>query len=195
MLTEINICNIALARLGDIGNVANIDPPEGGAQAEHCSNFYPLARNTLLVMHDWTFARKQLDLAMVTPVSDSYFYSFAKPLDMLTLRDVRADNKSVPFSMISNDQGQFILANEKSVQGIYTCEVVDPTFFSPLFVEALTWQLASMLAGVIMKGDSGAQEAKRCAAYAQQYMQQAMVFDANQQRLVLMHVPEWVGAR
>lgn len=195
MLTEINICNIALARLGDMGNVANIDPPEGGAQAERCSIFYPLARNTLLALHDWSFARKQLDLAMVAPVSDAYLYSFAKPLDMLTLHDVRAGGVSIPFSMVSTAQGQFILANAKTVQGVYTCEAIDPTFFSPLFTEALTWQLASMLAGPILKGDVGAQEAKRCAAYAQQYMQQAMMFDANQQRLEVKHVPDWLGSR
>ena len=53
MASEIAICNLALSHLGDAANIASIDPPEGSAQAEHCATFYPIARDSLLEMHDW----------------------------------------------------------------------------------------------------------------------------------------------
>ena len=40
MASEVEICNLALARLGDAATVVSIDPPEGSAQAEHCAMFY-----------------------------------------------------------------------------------------------------------------------------------------------------------
>ena len=36
MASDVQICNIALAHLGDTATVASINPPEGSAQAEHC---------------------------------------------------------------------------------------------------------------------------------------------------------------
>ena len=60
MSSEIDICNLALARLGDDATVASIDPPEGSAQAEQCARFYSIARDTMLEMHDWRFATKRV---------------------------------------------------------------------------------------------------------------------------------------
>ncbi len=50
MPSVVDLCNLALAYLGDDATVASIDPPEGSAQAEHCQRFYPIARDTLLQM-------------------------------------------------------------------------------------------------------------------------------------------------
>ena len=56
MATEVDICNLALAHLGDDATIASINPPEGSAQAEKAARFYPIARNTLLELHSWNFA-------------------------------------------------------------------------------------------------------------------------------------------
>ena len=63
MASPVDICNTALAYLGDVANVVSIDPAEGSAQAEHCARFYPLARDALLEMHDWGFATRRVALA------------------------------------------------------------------------------------------------------------------------------------
>ena len=60
MASEVEICNLALARLGDAATVVSIDPPEGSAQAEHCAMFYPMARDTLLAQHPWGFAQRRV---------------------------------------------------------------------------------------------------------------------------------------
>ncbi|NBQ76422.1 MAG: hypothetical protein EBU14_13895, partial [Acetobacteraceae bacterium] len=65
MASEVDICNLALANLGDTATVASINPPEGSAQSEHCSRFYPIARDTLLEMHNWNFSTRRILLPEV----------------------------------------------------------------------------------------------------------------------------------
>ena len=50
MSTPVDICNLALARLGDEANVQSISPPDGSTQAALCAQFYPIARDTALTM-------------------------------------------------------------------------------------------------------------------------------------------------
>ena len=66
MATEVDICNLALAHLGDDATIASIKPPEGSAQAEKAARFYPIARDTLLDMHTWNFAMKRATIPSVS---------------------------------------------------------------------------------------------------------------------------------
>ena len=84
MPSVVDICNLALAYLGDDATVASIDPPEGSAQAEHCQRFYPIARDTLLQMHAWNFASRRVSLAQVTMPYTMWKYAYACPGDMMT---------------------------------------------------------------------------------------------------------------
>lgn len=63
MASEVEISNLALSRIGDSATVSSINPPEGSAQAEHCQRFYPIARNSLLEMHAWSFCDRRIQLA------------------------------------------------------------------------------------------------------------------------------------
>ena len=83
MASEVEICNLALAHLGDEATVASIDPPEGSAQAEHCARFYPIARDGLLQMHPWNFASRRVSLASVTMPYTMWKYAYACPGDMM----------------------------------------------------------------------------------------------------------------
>lgn len=84
MPSVVEICNLALAHLGDDATIASIDPPEGSAQAEHCARFYPIARDTLLQMHNWSFASRRVSLAQVTMPYTMWKYAYAVPGDMMT---------------------------------------------------------------------------------------------------------------
>lgn len=84
MASDVDICNLMLARLGDDATVSEIDPPEGSAQAEHCATFYPIARDSLLEMHDWSFATKRVPLTPVTlPDNAGFLYAYAMPANAL----------------------------------------------------------------------------------------------------------------
>ena len=84
MATEVDICNLALANLGDDAPIATLSPPEGSAQAEKASRFYPIARNSLLAMHTWSFASKRGSLALTTNTLDQWDYAYAAPADMMS---------------------------------------------------------------------------------------------------------------
>ena len=90
MPSVVEICNLALAHLGDDATVASIDPPEGSAQSEHCARFYPIARDSLLQMHTWSFASRRVSLAQVTMPYTMWKYAYGVPADMLTAVAVHA---------------------------------------------------------------------------------------------------------
>ena len=56
MATQVQICNLALAKLGDEAQVTGIAPSDGSMQANYCALFYPQALNVLLSKHAWSFA-------------------------------------------------------------------------------------------------------------------------------------------
>lgn len=101
-----------------------------------------------------------------------------------------------PFAVEVKDDGQSVIyTNQEKAMLRYTAYVRDTTKFSPLFTMALSWHLASMLAGPVIKGDAGAAEAKRCTQMAMGYISQAEVSDANQRRNTMEHIVPWTAGR
>jgi hypothetical protein len=216
MATEVDICNLALAHLGDTATVASIDPPEGSAQAEHCSRFYPIARDGLLEMHSWGFATKRVQLALLSEAWGEWTYAYAQPNDAVnliavidptatddysqTLENVAvtAGGSYVPqaFSCEINETGvPVILTDLENAALRYTAQVSDTGNFSPLFVTTLAWYLASMLAGPLIKGDAGAAESKRCLAMVKYSLEQAAESDASQRRINPAQKVAWISGR
>ncbi len=201
MASEIDICNLALSHLGDTATVASIDPPEGSAQAEYCARFYPMARDALLEIYHWRFATRRATLPLLTADSWDWAFAYGKPADALKLLSVlpagaSSDDEGAEFDVESDATGATVILTDEAGASIkYIALVTDTTIFPPLFVMALSWQLASMLAGPILKGDAGAAEAKRCAGLAQAYISQAAQSDANQRKVRPVHTPAWMAGR
>lgn len=194
MASEIEVCNLALGHLGDDATVASIDPPEGSAQAEHCARFYPIARDTLLQSHGWNFATRRIQLAQMSAVPYGWAYAYARPDGALDVFDIQFPEtmdyaqQSYPFVCESDADGnEVIYTDVENAVARYIVQVTDTTKFPPLFTLALSWQLASLLAGPILKGDAGAAEAKRCAQMAQAYLGEAKVADTRQRRVPVVH--------
>ncbi|MFU1980137.1 hypothetical protein [Bordetella hinzii] len=205
MASEVDICNLALAYLGDEATVAGINPPEGSVQAEYCARFYPFARDSLLELHTWGFATKCAQLAAMGISRPEWRFAYAQPADAIKIVAVLPHDaanieagidNAQPFSCeIDNTGADIILTNQVNAVARYISLVKDTTKFSPLFVQALAWHLASMLAGPLLKGDVGAAESKRCVGAMQAYLSQAMVSDANQRKTKPAHMPDWMRAR
>lgn len=219
MATEVDICNLALAHLGDTATVSSIDPPEGSAQAEHCARFYPIARDALLEMHTWNFATRKVTLAEVTNEWEQWEYAYALPSDCMTAFAIISPESTGDYTASYNYPGQYIdgttplvnvagyapqpfviegqtlYTNQEDAVLRYQALVVDTTKFSQLFVSTLSWQLASMLAGPIIKGDQGAAEAKRCQQMMAMYLSQARMHSANQRDIKVEHVVPFISGR
>ncbi len=204
MASEVDICNLALAHLGDRATIASIDPPEGSTQAEHCARFYPIARDTLLEMHAWRFATRRAtlaDISLVAEVPSGWTYAYALPSGCLRVISVlppeaQSDDETQDFEaeVGSNGQGAIYTDQEDAVAR-YIARVTDTTKFSPLFVDALAWLLASHLAGPILKGATGTNAAQACYATFRQQFALAVGSDANQRKNQPTHTAPWVSAR
>lgn len=101
-----------------------------------------------------------------------------------------------PFALESTENDtKLILSDQSNAVCRYIAKVTDTTKFSALFTTTLSWHLASMMAGPIIKGDQGAAEAKRCAAMAAQYLAEAKKSDSNQRQIKPNHIVGWVAGR
>ena len=222
MATEIDICNLALAHLGDDATIASIKPPEGSAQAEQAARFYPIARNTLLEFHTWNFASKRTTLATVNNTIDQWEYAYVAPADMITPLAIlsptaqndyatRMSSGDTPGGITSNFaptilaghytpqqfviEGNLIYTNQENALLRYQSLITDSTKFSPLFVVTLSWHLASMLAGPIIKGDQGRAESKRCTEIMTGYLTTAKQADNLQRDVTVEHIVPWTSGR
>lgn len=93
MASEVDICNLMLGNIGDEANVSEINPPDGSIQAEHCARFYPIARDSLLEMHDWKFATKRVPLTPTTvPDNAGYLYAYLVPANTIRVVAVLPPN-------------------------------------------------------------------------------------------------------
>ena len=222
MATEVDICNLALAHLGDDATIASLNPPEGSAQAEKAARFYPIARNSLLEMHTWNFAAKRGNIALTTNSLDQWDYAYVAPADMMspvaiispTAQNDYATRMSAgdtPGGITSNYaptivagqytpqqfavEGDLIYTNQENAMLRYQAFITDPSLFSPLFVITLSWHLASMMAGPVIKGDQGAAEAKRCTQMMANYLTSAKQSDNLHRDITVEHIVPWTSGR
>ncbi len=223
MASVVDICNLALAHIGDSATVASIDPPEGSAQAEHCARFYPIARDTLLEMHGWAFSVRRTQLALLDISMEQWRYVYACPSDCVnvisiipadaiddytylpsadysypagTLNMAALANTPQAYTMeVSSTGQQLICTNQENAVIRYTVRVTDTNKFSPLFTISLSWLLASMLAGPVIKGDAGAAEGKRCYQMFQAHYVEATQSDAVQRKVNPQQVVPWMAGR
>ena len=222
MATEVDICNLALAHLGDDATIASLNPPEGSAQAEKAARFYPIARNTLLSMHTWNFAAKRGNLALTTNSLDQWDYAYIAPSDMMSPVAIispssqndyatRMSAGDTPGNLTANHaptivagqytpqqfaiEGDLIYTNQENAMLRYQSKITDTSIFSDLFVITLSWHLASMLAGPIIKGDQGMAEAKRCTQMMMGYLSSAKQADNLHRDITVEHIVPWTAGR
>ncbi len=96
---------------------------------------------------------------------------------------------------IYTDGTQLVLSDQQNAVCRYIASVTDTTKFSALFTMTLSWHLASMLAGPVIKGDQGAAEAKRCVAMMTMYLGKAMEADSNARKIKPEQIVPWIAGR
>lgn len=207
MTAVVDICNLALSHLGDRATLSSIDPPEGSPQADHCATFWPIARDEALTSADWRFAS---NVASMTQLGDTlqtnpgWLYAHALPTDFLVAREVVysegqmvwLDPIAPQFEGGTIDSGQnVIFTNLEDLSLRYTRKVADPSRYSPKFVSAISYLLASYLAGPVIKGKTAVQMAANMRAAWDRLAAQAAITDANQVNLKSTYQPAGLAAR
>lgn len=163
MASEVDISNLALSNIAEEANVQSISPPDASVAAEKCAQFYPIARDALLEMHAWSFNTVRAVLATLgTNPSTVWQYAYSLPTGCIKPLAVYAygasdDTASEDFVVEAQANGEAVLyTNIEQAELKYQIRVTNTSRFTPLFIVALTWLLASYLAGAIIKGKTGA---------------------------------------
>lgn len=221
-MTEVDICNLALSHIGDAAEVVSIDPPDGTMQAALCCKFYPAARDAILELQNWGFATRRVDLPLKAFTVPEWQYAYGLPQDAIAPLEVYASDAGADYSTslilagttpgavnsgvaiytpqefvceIGEDDSQVLYTNVANAALRYCYRVTDPQRFPGLFVQALSWLLASQLAGPIIKGSAGAGMAKDCAGQFRYFLAQSGESDANQRRSTPVQSTPWVVNR
>lgn len=147
-MNKIEICNIALARIG----VAPIESMgEASEAARVCSQYYDFVRRNVLRKYPWTFATRRVTLAQINTQPPDYKFAYRYPTDAVALRKMY--NKTYcglpeknEYKIISDAGGRVIFTDVEAANIEYTADVQDVTLFDDEFIEALGWKLAAEIA-------------------------------------------------
>lgn len=198
----VRIANLALSHLGDDATVASLDPPEGSEQAEHCAMWLPIARDTLLEMHNWGFATRRVQPALLHTGYGPWGYAYERPADCIRVLGVYPDGyirraeAGAEFDWETDENAvQLILTDTENATIVYTRRVDDPSKFTPLFTESLAWLLASYVAGPLIKGTEGQQAAQAAYGAFLAMFARATGSSANQAKLKIERDAPWMAAR
>lgn len=193
--SEVDICNLALTNIGDKATVTSINPSDGSHQADLCARYYPLARDLLLERHRWDFTIRHVSpVALSASGRTDWAYAFKLPSNFTGAISVLPKDSTddqitqgtaspQPFAIESNASLDRVLyTNEPEVILRYQAKITDSTKFSQMFVHAVSWQLASMLAGALIKGDDGAAAVQNATRMAEFYTEKAAAYDSRSTR-------------
>ena len=196
--SEIDICNLALLRLGTRSSVASFS--EGSVEANACARVYGLLRDMLLSSHPWSFATRRVELADLGQPPPQWQYRYAYPSDCLHIRQLHdpRGGRNVPVFLIASDLDDLgnpikvVLCNLPAAQMTYTVRMEAVEMFPPHFVEALAWMIAAELANALTGDDALSTNAMQMAAAA---VNASKVNDANENAAAQEHLPDWVMVR
>ncbi|NJL06860.1 MAG: hypothetical protein HC900_00300 [Methylacidiphilales bacterium] len=191
MASVVSICNLALTNIGK-DSISAID--EASAEARACRRLFGQTLDVLLCAYPWTFARAASSLApMANDRYGRWEYAYAKPADCLKIAGIRQEYSAHQdvenYSEISvlpellepyELGGQNVYCNLSPAILLYTRRVTDPTKFTPLFVEALSWQLSARIAMPLTRDPKTRSDAWQTA---QAMKAAAIPADAGQERI------------
>lgn len=201
MATDVDICNLALLRIGTRSSIGSLS--EGSVEANACARLYPLVRDTLLAEHPWSFAAKRTTLALLgegglTP----WTYRYAYPSDCLTARALcqapsLPEAPAIAFEICGDNDlaGHPILTivtNQPQAVLLYTAQIANSALFSPRFVEALSWKLAAELVSAIT-GEAALNQSSMAMAAAALTL--AKAHDGNEGLTRQDRDADWVRSR
>lgn len=197
-LSEAQVCNLALLRVGSRAVIQNLE--EKTAEAIACKAIFELARDAVLAEVPWSFATRRATLALISGATrDGWQYVYDVPADFLAARYIYAgirnpaSDERIPFALEDDVNNELVLLTDaEDAVLVYTYRCTSPGLWSPLFVDALAWRLASDLAlALSVKPQVG-------LAMAQGYeaaLRKAAAADWNQQREDMPPEAEWIRKR
>lgn len=151
--SAVEICNLALLQLKQ-DFIAQLDPPS--TITEHiCAATYHQARRAALRKHPWNFALKRAQLLPSSDSTPAFGYTHAYNLPSDYVRKVYLeDSDGVEIGQekyeIENSQVLYNGEDNTAINLVYVYDHTTVAKFDPLFIQALSLLLASMIAPKFM---------------------------------------------
>lgn len=189
-MSNTQIANYALGHLGSTKQISNLTT-ERSKEADALRTFYEVTRDEVLRSFNWPFARKYIELALVTsPASIEWAYAYRQPSDCIAERSVRPklqtenefntlgygyppavrhgiiyDSERIPFVLGSDESGGLIFTNQDLAELEYTYRITNDMLMPADFQMAFSYLLASRAAPSITGGDPTGLQSKNLQLY------------------------------
>lgn len=150
-MTAVDICNLALSRIGNSIPVVTITGTTTTNQEAVCKLLYPIVRDLVLRDAPWECAQKSATLAGAATGPQGWAYQYTYPSDCAKVLKVmgtaspRVDEPQ-PFEIIVVSGVRKICTNQAAAVARYTALITDPAEFDQTFINALAYYLASEVA-------------------------------------------------
>lgn len=149
--SEVEICNLAIGRTGQSIFINSLT--EASQAANVCNVFFKPTRDAVLSAFPWNFATARATLADLGTPPTNWAYRYALPADCLTVRHLVVDgireplaHERIAFEIAEEGDVRVLYTDCANAELVYTRRITNPNLFSPTFVSALGWLLASEIA-------------------------------------------------
>lgn len=203
MLTQTEICNLALGNIRDTFRIQDIG--EDTPQANACRLYFKINRLELLARHDWGFASRTVSLAthdtVATPGwSNRYNY----PARCVVIREIITDGwvntnppiayqvEVLPGDDPATSDTKTVMMNVLEPLARFTADIETTAIFSPGFDESLAWRLAAMIAMAVTGKVDRAREARETY---RRIVLEAMAADLSEGFTIIEVEPKAVSVR
>jgi len=192
VVTAVELCNRALAYIGESPYITAIAPPDDSKAAKLCAKFFLPALHEVAQGHEWSWSTQRSELVEVVDGGNEFYrYCYEIPAGMLRLiellpegapdgyRDRNGDRVNYRIERDA-DGVQRIWSNLPNAWARYSVYVTDPNLLDPWGQEAVAANLAAKLSAAIMQGKEGQATMAQYLQLAQQHIARAKANDGNQ---------------
>lgn len=189
-MNQVEICNLALIRIGVPKRITAID--EDSLEAIACLAVWEQTLNDLLTDHPWSFATEAAELSEISggPDLEEWEYAYQIPNDCLFVRRLVYNNEYEIFGdEIHTD------AEGDDAWAVYTKEIDDPEDLPYKFCSALAYKLAINIVVTIMGDRKGPNIIESLYSLYEVDLDKAKTFDATQGNHPDTSTDSWLTAR
>jgi hypothetical protein len=145
MATQVSICNMALARFGNV-TIADID--ENTKESRACKAAWDTVRDELLEAHSWRFAIKRYEfgtyLSTVPTFPDDHYY-YELPAACLRVLELWQAGAMSDAEWSIEDENKLLCNLDEDVQIRYIARVTDVSKYGPAFAACFACSLAAVI--------------------------------------------------
>lgn len=143
MVSKIDICNLALAQLGQ-APIASLKQED--ERAKRLDLFYEPVRDEVLRTHNWGFATAEIPLSLLKADPQTGLFYYQYPPDALFIQRVYGENNTPGPAFEERYEAalatRVIVTKIPYARAIYTRKTVDETQFDAAFVKVFSLALA-----------------------------------------------------